>query len=66
MKTIYTITKGYRIFEGEPRGEPIDEPNEQQLYAWLRARGRSDQEASEVIDRVNGDGSATVDVESAL
>ena len=34
----FTITKGYKIFQGEPKGEPMDEPNENQLFGWLRAR----------------------------
>jgi hypothetical protein len=25
---IFTITKGYKVFQREPKGEPMDEPNE--------------------------------------
>ena len=32
----YTIVKGYKVYKGDPAGEPIAEFTESQLYAWLR------------------------------
>jgi hypothetical protein len=58
----YTILKGYRVFEGDATGEPMDEPNEDQLYGWLRTRGVSDEEASELIQKVDQEGSATAEL----
>ena len=46
----FTITKSYKIFQGEPKGEPVDEPNENQLFGWLRARGYFEDEASKLIE----------------
>jgi hypothetical protein len=44
----------------------MDEPNEQQLYAWLRARGKSGEEVTTTIEEVDEAGSATVFLDSAL
>ena len=36
----YTIVKGfYKVFMGDATGDPMDEMSEDQLNAWLRARG---------------------------
>lgn len=53
MRTKYTITKGYKVFRGDAVGGPIDEPNEMQLFGWLRSRGLSEVDANTVIQRVD-------------
>ena len=53
----YTIVKGYKVFEGlEAIGEPMDEPNEQHLYAWLCSRGYTEEQADKIIETVDSDG----------
>ncbi len=37
---IFTIAKGYKVFQGDPKGEPMDEPNEIQLFGWTGGSGR--------------------------
>jgi hypothetical protein len=63
VKTKYTITKSYKVFHGEPAGEPMDEPNETQLFAWLRSHGLSEKEASALIERLDQDGQEEIEIE---
>jgi hypothetical protein len=57
----YTIVKGYKVYRGDPAGEPIAEFSEQQLYAWLRATGGySAEESARIIVRVDINGSSFI------
>jgi hypothetical protein len=50
----YAIVKKYQVFRGESaNGEPIDEPTEQLLFALLCTRGRSEDEANQIIKEVD-------------
>jgi hypothetical protein len=63
MKTTYTITKGYKVFEGSnTKGEPMDEPNEDQLFAWLQSRGVSEKAATRLIERVDATGTVGLEI----
>ena len=49
---IFTIVKqgkDYRVFRGDAVGEPMDEPDEDKLYGWLRNRGFSTEQALKII-----------------
>lgn len=59
---IFTITKSYKIFQGEPKGEPMDEPNETQLFGWLRARGYTEDEASKLIEDIDANGHISINI----
>jgi SOS response regulatory protein OraA/RecX len=49
-----TVDKKYKVFDlGVSPDDPMDEPDEQQLYGWLRSRGFSDEEAGEIIKQVD-------------
>jgi hypothetical protein len=52
----FTIRKGYKVFLDDAEGEPMDEPDEQHLFGWLRTRGYSDTEAGQIIAEVNAKG----------
>ncbi len=57
----YTIVKGYKVYKGDPVGEPIAELTEPQLYAWLRETGRySAEESARIIVRVDVNGSTFI------
>jgi len=56
----FTIVKGYKVFNGEPWGEPMDEPTEDQLYGWLQARGYSEEQAAKIIEQVDNNGSVKI------
>ena len=58
----FTITKSYKIFQGEPKGDPMDEPNENQLFGWLRARGYSEEEASKLIEDIDANGHVNIHI----
>jgi hypothetical protein len=58
----FTITKSYKIFLGEPKGEPMDEPNETQLFGWLRARGYTEDEASKLIEDIDANGHISINI----
>lgn len=55
--TIVKTDKGYKVYMGEAVGEPIDEPNEEQLYGWLLNRRFCDEQALKVIRDANDNGS---------
>jgi hypothetical protein len=57
----YKIRKGYLVFE-PGLDEPVHEPSEMQLYAWLRARGLSDSEAGELIKKVDAEGQSFIEL----
>ena len=59
---IFTITKGYKVFQREPKGEPMDEPNEIRLFGWLRARGYSEEEASKLIEDIDANGHVSIHI----
>jgi hypothetical protein len=59
---IFTIAKGYKVFQGEPQGEPIDEANEIQLFGWLRARGYSEEEAGKLIEDSDANGHVSIHI----
>ena len=52
----FTIVKGYKTFQGDAVGEPMDEPTEEHLFAWLRNRGYTDKQASQIIQQVDQNG----------
>lgn len=61
----FTITKvgdKYAVFEGSTQGEPMDEMSEDHLYGWLRTRGFSDKDASELIDALSRNGSVAIEI----
>ena len=58
----FTITKSYKIFRGEPKGEPMHEPTENQLFGWLRARGYSEDEASKLIEDIDANGHVSIHI----
>ncbi|MGC2183195.1 MAG: hypothetical protein WA637_07945 [Terriglobales bacterium] len=58
----FTITKSYKIFQGEPKGEPMDESTENQLFGWLRARGYSEDEASKLIEDIDANGHVSIHI----
>ena len=58
----FTITKSYEIFQGEPKGEPMDESTENQLFGRLRARGYSEDEASKLIEDINANGHVSIHI----
>jgi hypothetical protein len=58
----FTITKSCKIFQGEPKGEPMDEPTENQLFGWLRARGYSEDEASKLIEDIDANGHVSIHI----
>ena len=60
---MFTIAKGYKVFQGDPKGAPMDEPNEIQLFGWLRARGYSDEEASKLIEDIDANGHVSIQIQ---
>jgi hypothetical protein len=57
----YTIVKGYKVYRGDPTGEPIAEFSEPQLYSWLRGTGGySAEESARIIVRVDINGSGFI------
>ncbi len=58
----FTITKSYKIFQGEPKGKPMDEPDENQLFGWLRARGYSEEEAGKLIEDIDANGHVNIHI----
>jgi len=61
MSETFTITKTYRIFQGQPVGEPMDEMSEDQLYGWLGSRGCSEEEASALVEELGSENSIQID-----
>lgn len=59
MSGTFTITKRYRIFQGESIGEPMDEMNEDQMRGWLRSRGCSEEEVCDLVERLDSDSLVT-------
>jgi hypothetical protein len=59
--TIKSATPRYLVFEAGS-AEPMDEPDAQALYGWLRNRGMSTTEAVALIEKVNLQGEATVEL----
>jgi hypothetical protein len=51
----------YQVFEAAA-AEPMDEPDEQALYEWLRNRGMSALEAFAVIGKADSRGQITVEL----
>jgi Fe-S cluster assembly scaffold protein SufB len=41
----------------------MDEPGEAQLFGWLRSRGLSEEEANALIERIDQEGQAEVEIE---
>ncbi len=57
----YTIVKGYKVYKGNPVGEPVAEFTEPQLYDWLRRIGRySAEESARIIVRVDVNGATLI------
>jgi hypothetical protein len=57
----YTIVKGYKVYRGDPTGEPIAEFTEPELYDWLRTiGGYSVEEAARIIVRVDVNGATLI------
>ena len=40
----------------------MDEPNEIQLFGWLRARGYSEDEASKLIEDIDANGHVSIHI----
>ena len=40
----------------------MDEPNETQLFGWLRARGYSEDEASKLIEDIDANGHVNIHI----
>ncbi|MGH8542003.1 MAG: hypothetical protein ACRETW_16050 [Stenotrophobium sp.] len=59
-------TGSYKVFQPGFDHEPVDEPNEDQLFGWLQARGYSGDEAAQIIASVNINGRASVSIPKAL
>jgi hypothetical protein len=47
--TIVKNDKNYKVFMGDAVGEPMDEPDEDKLYGWLRNRGFLTEQALKII-----------------
>ena len=63
----YTIIKRYKIFVGDSAtGEPMEEQTQEQLHAWLRSRGYSEQDALIAIAAVDAAGSGVLSVSDAI
>jgi SOS response regulatory protein OraA/RecX len=58
----YRIDKTYKIFRADATDEPMDETTEDKLYAWLLARGYSPEQATYIINKVDEDGSAELEL----
>lgn len=57
--TLYTVVSKagmFHVFEGMPGGEPMDEMTEDQLYAWLCARGYSPEDAGDLVSIIEAKG----------
>ena len=53
--------KGYKVYRGDPTGEPIAEFSEPQLYTLLRKTGGySAEESARIIVRVDINGSSFI------
>ncbi len=62
--TEYVIQKLYRVFqEQSATGEPMGEFTSQHLFAWLRNRGCSEEEASAIIKKVDEEEETTITTE---
>jgi hypothetical protein len=59
--TIKSCKPDYQVFEAAA-AEPMDEPDEQALYGWLRNRGLSALEAFTVIGKADSQGQTTVEL----
>ncbi|MGH9477329.1 MAG: hypothetical protein ACRD1C_13540 [Terriglobales bacterium] len=67
---LYRIERGqdagcYKVFQPGFGDEPMDEPNDDQLFGWLQARGYSGEEAALIIASVNVNGRARVSIPKA-
>ena len=58
--TIVKNDKNYKVFMGDAVGEPMDEPNEDKLYGWLRNRGFSTEQALKIIHGMAEKGSVKI------
>ena len=56
MSEQFTIPKRYYVFHGKPVWEPMDDVDEDKLYGWLCARGHSQEEAREAVEKVDTEG----------
>lgn len=56
---LYTIVSEggmFRVFQGSPEGEPMDEMTDDQLYGWLCARGYPPEGAAETVSKIEAVG----------
>ena len=62
MSETFTILKRYRVLQGKPVTEPMDDMDEDKFYGWLRARGYSHEEAGELVQKTDADGSVQIQI----
>jgi len=57
----FTIVKNYRVFQTDnPTSKPMDDMTEARLCAWLRSRGFSEQQTTNIVEQTDSAEAITI------